>query len=333
MREYLPRSVQFRRERIDAWLELDNLVARVERHGLRALAGEEIRRLVFLYRAVLSSVSVARATVLDRGLVAWLESLAARAWAIVHGPTETLGRAAARLLARRFPARVRALAWELALAAAVFAAGVAAGWGLVHHDPATFHAIVPPDLAAGRGPDATTEELRAVLREGSREPGGLALLAGVLFQRNARVGLLAFAVGFAGGVPTLLVLLANGMILGAFGGLHADRGLLGELLAWVAIHGTTEILAVLLCGAAGLSLARAWLAPGRLRRRDRLARAGREAAAVVLGAGAMFLVAALLEGFARQLVTNPAARATIGGLAAAGWLVFFALAGRERDDG
>ena len=42
----------------------------------------------------------------------------------------------------------------------------------------------------------------------------------------------------------------------------------------------------------------------------------------------LFLVAGMLEGFARQLVTDMGARYAIGGGALALWIAFFARAGR-----
>ena len=49
---------------------------------------------------------------------------------------------------------------------------------------------------------------------------------------------------------------------------------------------------------------------------------------VVLGAILMLLVAGLLEGFARQLVTDDGARYAIGSAMAVAWLLYFRYAGR-----
>ena len=76
------------------------------------------------------------------------------------------------------------------------------------------------------------------------------------------VGLLCFGLGFALGVPTLILLLYNGLTIGAFLALHVERGLGIEFMGWLSIHGVTEILAVLLCGAAGLVVAEKIVFPG-----------------------------------------------------------------------
>jgi hypothetical protein len=60
------RSVQFRREREASWRELEMLVDKAGKKGLRGLGADELTRLPHLYRATLSSLSVARAISLDK---------------------------------------------------------------------------------------------------------------------------------------------------------------------------------------------------------------------------------------------------------------------------
>jgi len=61
-------------------------VTRVERQGIRRLSLDELQRLPILYRAALSSLSVARTIVLDRNLLLYLETLSTRAFLAVYGP-------------------------------------------------------------------------------------------------------------------------------------------------------------------------------------------------------------------------------------------------------
>jgi hypothetical protein len=79
-----PRSVQFRKEREDRWLELESLVDRVEKKGPRSLSPGEMTRLPTLYRSCVSSLSVARAISLDRSLLEYLESLVCRSYLCVY---------------------------------------------------------------------------------------------------------------------------------------------------------------------------------------------------------------------------------------------------------
>ena len=84
------RSSEFRRGREASWLALENILVRVEKRGLRALAAEDLEQLPLLYRALLSSLSVARSIALDRNMLLYLETLAVRGFIAVYGPRRGL---------------------------------------------------------------------------------------------------------------------------------------------------------------------------------------------------------------------------------------------------
>jgi len=316
-------SRRFRADREADWAALETLLDRVERKGLRGLSDDDLAALPRLYRGTVSSLSVARATSLDADLVAYLESLASRAYFFVYGVRGSFAGRAARFLRYDLPAAVRGLGRETAIAFALLAIGTIAGFILVQRDPGWYGAFVPSGLAQGRNPDATTTSLRATLGGGGQQP--LALLASFLFTNNARVAIGAFALGFAAGLPTALLMLSTGCMLGAIVALFGGRGLGLELGGWLMIHGTTELFAVVLAGAAGFRIGRAVIFPGTATRVAAAQAAGRQAATVMIGVGAMLLVAALLEGFARQLIADAGARYAVAATVLLLWLGYFYL--------
>lgn len=324
------KSAAFRAEREASWRELEALVLRLEKGGTRALRPHELARLPVLYRATLSSLSVARAISLDRNVLDYLESLSGRTYLAVYGTRRRLGEALGDFFVRRFPRAVRAHAWHVAIAAALIALGSVTGFALTARDAERFYAFVDPAYAQGRGPASSTASLREVLYGGKDMAGMLKTFAMFLFQNNARIGLMAFAVGFAGAVPAALLLFSNGLVMGAFGALYTGRGLGVEFFAWMLPHGVTELTAVALCGAAGMALGQALLFPGREERLAGLARRGREAGVVALGAVALFFVAALIEGIFRQLVHGVPVRYAVAAGSAAVLFAYLATSGREK---
>lgn len=323
------KSAAFRAEREASWKELEALVDRAGRRGIRQLDAAELTRLPGLYRAAVSSLSVARAISLDRNVVEYLDSLCARAYLLVYANRRALSEALGDFFGRRFPALVRASRRHVAIAAACLAAGTVVGFALVIGDPERYYDFVSPALAGDRSPTASTEALRAALYAEPDASKMLASFAMFLFGHNAQIGMLAFAVGFAGAVPAGALVFSNGLMLGAFAALYHGRGLSLELWAWLLPHGVTELLAVVLCGAAGLAVGQALLFPGRLPRLAGLARRGREAGAIVLGCVALFFLAGLVEGIFRQLVHSVAVRYLVAGSTAAGWTAYFVLSGRR----
>lgn len=332
MNDFRIKSVEFRKEREKDWQELERLIGESEKKGLHRMSARDVARLPVYYRAALSSLSVARSISLDANLLVYLENLSNRAFIRVYGVRHHLGEAFLVFLTRRFPQEVRAFKWLILLATAIFLLGGAVGFVQVMQDPDTFYNFVDVTLASGRDPTATTDELRAVLfDEEATLTSVLANFASFLFTHNAQIGILSFALGFAVGLPVFYLMFANGQMLGAFAALYHQHGLSLEFWGWILPHGVTELGAMLLCGGAGLVLARALIFPGSGTRLQNLAAEGRRAGVIVLGSVVMFALAALIEGFFRQLVLDTGIRYSVAGVTFVIWTFFFTLAGRRQD--
>ena len=267
------RSAEFRRAREHAWRRLDEMVSLVERKGIGALSADEAQEISLLYRSAASSLSVARNIALDRNLILYLENLTLRAYLVVYGPRRGVLQSLSAFFTGGFPRAVRKLAKHLVIVSAAMLIGIAAGYALVRADLENFSSLVPGALSSGRGAGSTREELLSD-ELFAAWPGfvdAFVVFANSLFRHNAIVGIFCFGLGFALGVPTLLLVVYNGAVLGAFIALHAAKGLTLDFVAWLAIHGVTEILAIFLCAAAGLFVAETVIFPGDLPRLSSLA--------------------------------------------------------------
>lgn len=303
-----PHSLGFRHQHQATWRELEALTDRALHGGLRRLESAELARLPVLYRQVVASLAVARATALDRALVEYLEALTARAHVAVYAGRRPGTRPIRRLLFRTFPAALRSSGAAIAISAALLLLGAAVAALLVWLDPTWYYAFVDVSMAAGRDPSASTEALRHTLYDSGASARQLSDFAASLFAHNARIGMAAFALGIAAGVPTSLLLFTNGLTLGAFVALFAQRGLLLELLGWLLPHGIPELTAVVLCGAAGLLVAKAVVFPGDRSVAAALRDAGGRAAALVMGSIVLFGFAGIIEGVFRQVVVADSVR-------------------------
>nr|WP_174298241.1 stage II sporulation protein M [Sphingomonas bacterium] len=319
-------ATRFRAAHEADWARLDRLITRIEKRSVRALADDDLLALPSLYRTTLSSLSVARATSLDRALVAYLEQLGTRAYFQIYGVQTSPWRQLARFLAHGWPQAVRDL-WRETLASLLLGiAATIAGYVVVSRDPSWFFAIIPVGMAGGRDPGASAAFLRGTLYghgAGGARQDGLATFAAYLFSHNAQLAIFSFALGFAFAAPTALLVAYNGLTLGAFQAVFAAKGLGWNVAAWLMIHGTTELFAITLSGAAGFRIGLAIAFPGRRTRMESATAAGRSAAVAMAGTVVMLIVAGMLEGIGRQLVDDDATRAGIGLAVLAFWLVYF----------
>jgi len=327
-RSVIVNASRFRAAHEADWERLEGLVTRMEKRSIKALSDDDILALPLLYRTTLSSLAVARDTSLDRGLILYLEQLTTRAYFQIYGVQTSVWRQLGHFFARGWPEAVQGLWRETLVCVLLTLASAAVAYLLVRGDPSWFFGIIPESLAGGRDPSASAEALRRTLYD--RQNDMLATFATYLFTHNSQIAIFAFALGFAFAVPTILLILYNGLMLGAFFAVFAAKGLAFNLGGWLAIHGTTELFAIAIAGAAGLRIGMAIAFPGRDTRTESAVRAGRSAALAMAGTVVMLAVAGLLEGIGRQTIVDDFSRYAIGAAMLAGWLTYFYMPRRPR---
>jgi uncharacterized membrane protein SpoIIM required for sporulation len=288
------------------------LLGRAEQMRVRGLSFDELRELGALYRHHTAELAAARERGDDPYAIRYLNALCVRAYTALFA-------GAPRAPARPWRAALRdalGQTWRVQLLAwALLGSGMALGLALAWNDPAAVHALVPESMGYTRGgldrliasPEARREFLAA-----KETPVGMKTLFGsFLFSHNTRVALLAFATGMLAGVPTVLLQLYNGLVLGAFASMFLHDPWPLSFLAWILPHGIPELTAICLCTAAGLQLGAAVAAPGRRRRATAL-RDAVPPALVLFGAALPLLaVAALIESFVRESAWGTAPRLAV----------------------
>ncbi|MEX2504662.1 MAG: stage II sporulation protein M [Egicoccus sp.] len=246
----------------------------------------------------------------DAAVSARLSRLLAQSSSVVHGTRPRSLGAFVEAVRTTFPAAVWHARRAITVATLVFVAGFAATALWLANSPAAYEAAAP---AADRQA-YIEEDFEAYY---SSEPG--TAFAARVFTNNAGVGALAFGSGIAAGIPTLAVLLFNGVNVGVAAGLLHAAGQAGRFWGLILPHGLLELTAVFVAGGAGLQLGWALIVPGERTRRASLAEEGRRSVVIVLGLVLVFLVAGLLEGYVTPAPWPTGLRVGVG---AAVWLAF-----------
>lgn len=325
------KSQKFREARQADWRSLNGALDRVEKEGLGRFSIDELLNLPVLYRSTMSSLSMAQSISLDRNMITYLQALCARAYVYIYGPHTRFKDVLNDFFVKAWPRSVRKLVPELGLAVVIVAVGVLIGWLLCAHDSSWYNVFMPPDQAQGRDLSATAKDLRETLG-GNPEGRALSPFAVMLMTHNTQVAISAFAFGAIFGLPTLTLLVYTGIEMGAMVWLFAQKGLGVEVAAWLSIHGTTEIFAIIIAGACGFHIARRLMFPGELTRRKALSEAGKLTGTVMIGVALMLTVAGCLEGIGRQTITDTLVRFAIGGTMLTLWVCYFVFVGRKMGD-
>ncbi len=303
------------------WDQLEALVKRA-RKSMRRMTLEDLTRLDVLYRRTTIHLSQVATRSTDARLKQYLNGLVTSAHSLIYlPPRQSIWQGALTFAFEGF-ARLIARNWRFHLiSTTLMLGGALLAYFASIHDPLAAYALMPADDV--RQPGSTPEQLLEVLRSGRDQGGGEKFMfASFLFQHNLKVGILALGTGVLAAVPTVLLMVFNGMILGSFAAIHHQAGIYSEFWAWILPHGVTELGAIVLCGGLGLMLGRSVVSPGLLSRSESLRRAGVEAGATCLGVAAMLIAAAIIESYVRQSHLSTAARLTFAGATAVFWALY-----------
>lgn len=122
---------------------------------------------------------------------------------------------------------------------------------------------------------------------------------------NVRVSFYAFVSGLLTSIGVGVVLLNNGVMVGAFLHFFAQYDLIGEALRVIFIHGTLELSAIVIAGAAGFVVGNGILFPGTYSRKDSFMKAGRQGLKMIVGLVPVFIAAGFLESFVTRYTNMP----------------------------
>jgi len=118
---------------------------------------------------------------------------------------------------------------------------------------------------------------------------------------NLKVSAKFFAGGIVFGMGTLYFLFTNGIMLGTFQYFFVTKSLFISSFLSIWIHGTLEILSLIVAGTAGLILGRSVLFPGSFSRIQSLTVQGKNALKIYVGTVPLIIVAGFLESYVTRL--------------------------------
>ena len=282
-------TAQLIRLRRDKWKELETLLSRLAVR--RDLDAGEISRFATLYRSTCADLSRARSLSLADDLVDYLNDLAARSHnAFYLAPPGRRG-AVKRFFKEVFPLSIADNGMYVATGFIIFFGPMTAMILLAAIDSDVLYDIVPRRML---------EAFEAMYREGhgaGRAESTDLAMTGFYIKNNIGIAFQCFATGALFGLGTIFFEVYNGVTIGAVVGFIGNSPSAMNLLSFISGHGPLELTAIALAGGAGLRLGFGPISAGNRSRLQSFSAAATEAVILVLGAAALLLAAALVEGF------------------------------------
>jgi len=261
----------------------------------------------------------------DRATLEYLNSLVILGHQVLYRNLEENKEKQASLFFR-FPESIRKQIGPVALSAILFFVPAIIAYCAVLSNPELGYDLVPDgfiDFAPAQADNI--HKIPSITRP---------IAASGIITNNIQVTFLAFAFGITAGIGTCYVLIFNGIHLGSIAAWMQLNGNGYALWGWIMPHGATEILAIILSGAAGFILGNAILRPGTLSCKEALKKAAKTALAIELGCMGMLIIAGLIEGFISPSSLTYIPRLAIFGGSILLWTAYFAFVkSRERGRG
>jgi uncharacterized membrane protein SpoIIM required for sporulation len=238
------------------WDELEAVLKKIEADAGFKLDLVKARRLYYLYQRTAADLSKVATFASEPELRNYLETLVGRAYGEIHeSRARTVRFSPLQWFFGTLPRTFRKHAWAFYLSLAVTLVGSAFGCLAMAVDTGAKDTLLPYahlQLDPSERVALEEEPLDFDPRQGQKAMG-----TSFYFVNNTKVGITTLTLGITWGIGTIVVLLMNGVLLGA---VCFDYIMAGEtvfLIGWLLPHGATEIPAILIAGQGGLLLGHA----------------------------------------------------------------------------
>lgn len=122
---------------------------------------------------------------------------------------------------------------------------------------------------------------------------------------NLYVAFLSFIFGILYAIGSLMILISNGIMLGAFQFFFVQKDLFWESFLTIWVHGTLEISAIVIAGGAGITLGRGLAFPGTYSRGQAFQRSARRGMKIFFGITPLIVLAGIFESYLTRHTETP----------------------------
>ena len=281
------------------WAELERMLATLEAEPNYQMSLNQVRRFHYLFERTAADLGKITTFSSEPETRRYLEHLVARAYGEIHEARATShGISPRKWLFQTLPQTFRRHVRAFWLSLAITLSGSLFGGLVIAFDPEAKPILMPFEHLQGDPAERVAQEEHAAE---DRLQGHKSSFSTMLMTHNTRVSIFLMALGMTWGVGTMVLLLYNGIILGAVAVDYVQAGQTKFLLGWLLPHGVIEIPAILIAGQAGLLLALTLIGWGkRTTLRRRLRTVTPDLVTLIFGVALLLVWAGFVEAFLSQ---------------------------------
>lgn len=253
-----------------------------------------------MYIAISDDLSYARTFYPNRSVRVYLNQLAIKISDQLFKTQSSTWKRFKHFWKTELPLLVWESRWEFVLAFAFFLLAALIGALSTAIDPDFPRLILGNDYVEMTLKNIEKGDPMAVYKGGWAVTDALGITA-----NNILVSLLTFLLGIFAGLGTVFMLLRNGIMVGAFQYFFITKGVFWQSFLAIWLHGTLEISAIVIAGAAGMTMGKGLLFPATFTRTQAFQRSARRGFKIMLGIIPVLMIAGTVEGFLTRYTQAP----------------------------
>ncbi|HRK82739.1 MAG TPA: stage II sporulation protein M [Saprospiraceae bacterium] len=261
---------------------------------------KDAEKLNELFVQVTDDLSFSRTFYPNRSVRVYLNGLAQRAFSLIYKNRRTHRNRFLHFWTEELPQLMWEARRELALSFGIFALSMLIGALSSAMDSEFVNVILSEEYVEMTKRNIESGDPMAVYKG----RGQLSMSMGITVN-NLMVAFLTFATGAFFTLGSIVVLIRNGIMVGAFQYFFIERGLFWESFLTIWIHGTLEISAIIIAGAAGITVGKGLVFPGAYRRMQAFQRSARRGLKIMVGIAPIIILAGFIEGFLTRFTETP----------------------------
>lgn len=284
------RETNFIKQNQDKWKDFEQTLEREHK---------DPDKLKEIFIQTTDDLSFARTFYPNRSVRVYLNALSQRVFSNIYKNKQSKRGRIANFFKEELPLLMWEARSELRLAFVIFSVSILIGMISCHADNDFVRIILGDQYVEMTKANISKGDPMAVYKDESAFGMFLGITANNIF-----VSFLAFLLGVTY-VGTIGLLIRNGVMLGAFQYFFVEYGLFQESFLTVWMHGALEISAIVLAGAAGLTMGRGLMFPGTLSRLKSFQLSARRGIKIMLGIMPMFVAAGFIESYLTRHTEAP----------------------------
>ena len=285
------RETKFIKENQEKWEEFEQIL-----NGKTASPG----KLSDLFIQITDDLSHARTFYPHRSVRVYLNGLAQRIFFKIYKSQKTSSSRLWTFWRDELPQIIVESRVAFRLSFFVFALSVLIGMLSCAMDPEFASIILGDDYVDMTVKNIESGDPMAVYKE----KGAFSMFLGITLN-NIYVAFLTFAFGALYMIGAIAILVKNGVMVGTFQYFFVERDLFWESFLTIWIHGTLEISAIIIAGAAGLTMGRGLIFPGSYSRLQSFQQSAKRGLKIMIGIVPIIIMAGFFEGYLTRATDTP----------------------------